>query len=230
MPAAARRPKKANKTPPSMPQNPVLTLAELVHRLGDVPLERIRLHPPIGAAKVADVERTRARWGVLCELVDGTLVQKGMGYEESAIAVALSSRLFEFVQSRGLGVVTGESGMMSLQEALVRIPDVAFVSWDRFPNRRISNDPIPRIAPDLAVEILSKSNTRAEMKRKRAEYFEAGTRLVWEIEPKKRIARVYTAPQQFTTLEESQSLDGGDVLPGFALPLQSLFDVLGRHG
>src|SRR5206468_1626606 len=82
--------------------------------------------------------------------------------------------------------------------------------------------PILDRAPDLAVEVLSKGNTRAEMDRKLREYFAAGVRLVWLIDPKTRTARVHTSPEEMTRLGEGDTLDGGDVLPGFALPLRDL--------
>ena len=112
---------------------------------------------------------------------------------------------------------------MRLFQGLVRIPDVAFASWDRFPNRKRPKEPIPELAPDLVVEVLSKSNSKAEMNRKLGEYFAAGVRLVWMVDPRKRTARVYTAVDQWVLIKEGQSLDGGAVLPGFVLPLDELF-------
>ena len=82
---------------------------------------------------------------------------------------------------------------------------------------------LDRGALELAVEILSPSNRPGEMARKRREYFAAGTRLVWQIDPRKRTAQAFTAPRVSTRLDESQTLDGGDVLPGFTLPLRDLF-------
>ena len=73
--------------------------------------------------------------------------------------------------------------MVWLFRGLVRIPDVAFTSWERLPGRRVPPEPIPELAPDLAVEVLSQSNTEAEMTRKRGEYFAAGVRLVWLVDP-----------------------------------------------
>ena len=113
---------------------------------------------------------------------------------------------------------------------LVRLPDVAFVSWDRLPERRVPDEPIPNVVPDLAVEVLSASNTAKEMARKRGEYFRAGVRLVWEIDPRARTARVYTSESSFTDLAVNDTLDGGTVLPGFTLPLAQLFAELDRRG
>ena len=86
--------------------------------------------------------------------------------------------------------------------------------------------PILDLAPDLAVEVLSKSNSRGEMQRKLRDYFAAGTKLVWYVDPKKRTVRVYTDPDNAATLTEDRTLDGGDVLPGFTLRLRELFAEL----
>jgi Uma2 family endonuclease len=110
--------------------------------------------------------------------VDGVLVEKAAGLRESFLAIALASLLRGFVRPRNLGLVTGEAGMMRLMTGLVRIPDVAFISWDRLPNRRVPTEPLPDVAPNLAVEVLSTSNTPREMVRKRQEYFAAEVQVV----------------------------------------------------
>jgi Uma2 family endonuclease len=111
----------------------------------------------------------------------------------------------------------------------VRIPDLAFVSWARLPGGRVPDDPVPMLAPDLAVEVLSEGNTPREMERKRGEYFRSGVRLVWMVDIDARSVDVYTTPADPTTLSGEQSLDGGDVLPGFSFPLRDLFIDLDRH-
>jgi Uma2 family endonuclease len=143
--------------------------------------------------------------------------------------MALGAILRAFVIPRDLGFVTGPDGPMRLLPGLVRLPDVAFVAWTTVPGGRVPGEAIPDLAPDLAVEVLSASNTEKEMAIKRGHYFRAGVRLVWIIDPSDRTARVYTAPDRFTALDASGSLDGGDVLPGFALPLRDLFAEL-DHG
>ena len=90
-------------------------------------------------------------------------------------------------------------------------------------------EPIPSLAPDLAVEILSEGNTKAEMERKLQEYFAAGTQLVWYFDPRSRTVTVYTAPDQFTILNESQTLDGGELLPGLVISLHELFERASRR-
>jgi Uma2 family endonuclease len=205
------------------------TVADLLHDLGDIPPERVLMHPPPGTATEADVLALEWREDRLCELVDGVLVEKGMGYRESVLAAALAGFLRTFVVPRNLGLVSGESGMMRLFPGLVRIPDVAFASWDRIPGRRVPKEPIPGLVPDLAVEVLSKSNTKKEMDRKRGEYFRAGLRLLWLIDPDVRTATIYAGTEEPVVLDESATLDGGDVLPGFTLPLRDLFAELDRQ-
>jgi Uma2 family endonuclease len=202
------------------------TVADLQHQLGDIPAARIRLKPLPGTATEKDVLAIHAKEKRICELVDGTLVEKPMGMPESLLAAAIIESLRAFVRPRRLGLVAGEGGMMRLSSGLVRVPDVSFVSWDRLPGRRFPRQPIPNLAPNLAVEVLSESNTPAEMKRKRREYFKAGVMLIWIVDPKTRTVAVYTSVRKPTILKESQTLDGGDVLPGFALPLRELFGEL----
>ena len=92
------------------------------------------------------------------------------------------------------------------------------------------SEPIPDLAPDLAVEVLSESNTEAEMTRKRQDYFTAGVRLVWLVDPATRSVKVYTNVDQATVLQDEQTLQGGDILPGFSLPLRELFAELDLQG
>ncbi len=215
----------------AVPSEPIDNLAELVARLGDVPLERIRFRPPPGTATEDDViaamEAPRKR---LCELIDGVLVEKAMGYSESLLATVLITALWSFVRPRNLGLVTAPDGTMRLWAGRVRMPDIAFTSWDRIPGRRRPRQPIPDLAPDLAVEVLSRSNTPGEMRLKRQDYFTANVRLVWEIDPERRTVSVYTAPEGPTVLTEADTLDGGAVLPGFTLSLRDLFGELDRQG
>ncbi len=209
--------------------SPIDTVAELVERLGGIPLERIRLRPSPGTACEADVLRVEADENRLCELVDGVLVEKPMGYRESLLAVLLATLLNQFVRPRNLGLVTGADGMIRLFPGLVRIPDVAFASWDRLPGGKVPEQAIPDLAPDLAIEILSRSNTRQEMERKLTEYFAAGVRLVWIVDPEERSATVYTSPDESSKLSERDTLSGAEVLPEFTLLLADLFADLDRQ-
>jgi Uma2 family endonuclease len=206
------------------------TIEDMLEALGGIAPSRVLLHPSPGSATEADLVAFNDRKISICELVDGALVEKGMGYSESDLALVLAGYLRAFVVPRNLGLISGADGMMRLLPGLVRVPDLAFASWDRIPGRRRPAGAVAGFAPDLAIEVLSRSNTQAEMARKRREYFEAGVRLVWEIDLPTRTVAVYDAPERSTVLDATQILDGGDVLPGFALPLADLFGELDRQG
>jgi Uma2 family endonuclease len=206
------------------------TAEDLLDHLGGISPSRVRLRPFPGTATEADLIEANDRKLRIYELVDGILVEKGMGYTESALGGFILSILQAFVIPRNLGIVSGADGMMRLYPGLVREPDVAYASWDRIPERRYPTEPIAGFAPDLAIEVLSISNTPAEMARKRREYFAAGVRLVWEVDPRARTVAVFESPEKPTVLDASRSLDGGDVLPGFVLPLADLFGELDRQG
>jgi Uma2 family endonuclease len=206
-------------------------LADLLEQRGGIAPERVRFRPAPGTATEEDMLAIRnSPERRLCELVDGVLVEKAMGLRESYLAGVLSMILLTFVRLRNLGLATAPDGTMRLAPGLVRIPDVAFISWDRLPNRRVPTEPLPDVAPNLAVEVLSTSNTPREMARKRQEYFAAGVQVVWEVNPNTRTVEVFTAPDHSTVLHEAQMLAGGMVLPGFTLPLQELFGELDLQG
>lgn len=193
--------------------------------LGNVPLERIVFDPPPGTATEADLLRLDDHEDRLCELIDGTLVEKVMGFDESGIAARIIYFLMAYVQPRRLGIVTAPDGMMRILERRVRIPDVAFISRDRMQDADRSRGRIPAIAPDLAVEVLSEGNSRREMAIKLQEYFAAGTRLVWYVDPKTRTIDVYTSPDGPRRLNENDTLTGGDVLPGFEVKVSEIFET-----
>lgn len=204
------------------------TAADLVQRFGPIPLHRVRSEPPPGQAREDDVLRIHAREGRLCELVDKTLVEKTVGTFESYLAVALASLLHKFVTDNHLGIVLGADGMMRFAPGLIRIPDVSFISWSRMPAGGLEQQPIADIIPNLAIEVISQSNTREEMDRKLNEYFQFGVEVVWYIYPQSQEVVVYTSSSQSTTLREPQSLDGGAVLPGLELSITDIFAKPGK--
>jgi Uma2 family endonuclease len=205
-----------------------LTIADIFKRFGPIPCSRIRNDPPPGAATERDVVRIEASEGRLCELIDGILLEKAVGYDESLLAAAIIEALRRFVRKKHPGLVAGEAGMLALAPGLILIPDVSYVSLARLPNGRRPRAPIPNLVPDLAVEVLSPSNTRQELRRKLVSYFKCGVRLVWFVDPRKRIVEVFTAPSERVVIDESETLTGGGVLPGFKLELRSLFSELDR--
>lgn len=146
-----------------------------------------------------------------------------MGAMESALAVELGRFLGNYLADHDRGFLLGADGTLRLMPKLVRIPDISFIAWDQLPSREYPSEPIPKLHPDLAVEVLSEGNTPGEMRRKLGEYFGSGARLVWLVGPEDRTVRVFTAPDKVKTLTEIDTLDGGRVLPGFRLSLKQLF-------
>lgn len=152
-----------------------------------------------------------------------------MGFRESVLAIAIASALSTFVRRANLGLVSGADGMMRLFPKNVRIPDVTYIAWHRIPGGRMPDAPIPDLVPDLAVEVLSKSNTAAEMQRKRREYFAAGTSLGWLVDPESRSVSVYTSEDEVTVIDENAQLTAAELLPGFSLSIRELFSELDRQ-
>jgi Uma2 family endonuclease len=206
-----------------------LTMADLLGQLGDIPPFRVRLRPPPGEATESDLLALHDHEDRLFELIDGVLVEKAMGCRESMLALFIAAALDAFVHRANLGIVTGADGMMRLFPKNVRIPDVAYVAWVRVPGGRVPTAPIPDLAPDLAVEVLSKSNTTAEMARKRREYFSTGCSLVWIVDPDARNVAVYRSDEEPVLLTENDQLSGEDLLPGFQLSIRELFSRLDRQ-
>jgi Uma2 family endonuclease len=198
------------------------TVAELIELLG-VPAHRIRCQPPPGTATEPDVIEWNQR-GILCELIDGVLVEKPVGQYESRLAMWLGHFLLTYLEESDLGIVHGPDSPHRLKLGLVRYPDVAFVSYDRLPEGRPTREAIAPSVPDLAVEIVSAGNTPKEMDLKREQYFTAGVRIVWYVYPDTRTIQVFTATNECTNLGENDTLDGGDLLPGFSLSIRKWFD------
>jgi Uma2 family endonuclease len=196
---------------------------ELRAYFGMIPAERILLDPPPGTATEKDLIRVNRRRDRICELVDGVLVEKAMGFKESWLTGILIHLTQTFLDRHDLGILVGPDAILRLVPGLIRAPDVSFISWDSLPGGEVPEEPIPDLAPDLAIEVISKSNTKKEIERKLQDYFDRGVRLAWVVRPKTRTVEVYTAPKQFQRLHHDQTLDGGDVLPGFTLPLAQSF-------
>ncbi len=205
------------------------SLADLQRHLGNIPLERIRLNPPPGYATEEDVLRIESAEDRLYELEDGVLVEKPMGWYESIIATLISFKIRQFLEEHDSGQVLGSDGSLKILPGIVKMPDVSFISWERFPKQKLARRPIPSLVPDLAIEVLSETNTATEMQSKLERYFEAGVRRVWYIQPETRSATCYTSPTQSETIPSDGSLTGQDVLPGFQLSLSWLFEQADRQ-
>ena len=209
-------------TPPA-----IETFANNLHLLGDIPAERVVAHPYPATeddlVRLVDGEPKR-----LVELVDGFLVEKAMGYREGVLGLWIGTLLNNFVFPRQLGVVGGADSIMRLKPGLNRLPDVHFKAWSRLPTPDAHDRPVGAFGPDLAVEVLSESNTRREIERRRREYFAAGAQLVWVVDPVTRSVDVFTGPDASILLSIADVLDGGPVLPGFRLPVADIFAYMVR--
>lgn len=205
------------------------TWEERLQDLGNIPVSRIRTNPAPGTATVDDVTRLRDTERRLYELVDGTLVEKSMGWQESLLAGILLHWLHSYLDSRQIGVATGADGMTRLFADTVRGPDVAFVAWHRMPNGQIPTDPIPDLVPNFVIEVLSTSNTYAEMSRKRREYFHAGVELLWMVDHRTRTVTVFRSALDATVYSDDEIIDGGNVLPGWQVDIGELFSRLDRN-
>ncbi len=158
------------------------------------------------------------------ELVEGEIVEMAPSSPENTIIAArILVFLFNHVESHNLGYVSGADGGYTLSLENVRIPDVAFISKERSPS-------IPKkfdVAPNLAVEVISPSESPRKINDKTALYLNSGTELVWNVYPEDKVVEVWQDAQdggmKVHTLDINGALDGGDVLPGFSLPVKNIF-------
>jgi len=197
--------------------------------LGNVPAARVRSELAPGAATVEDVVRLRNDERRLFELVDGTLVEKAMGWQESLLTGILLQWLNNYLDQHRIGVATGPDGLMRLFGDTVRGPDVAFVAWSRMPGGRIPEEPVPDLVPNFVIEVISAGNTYGEMSRKRREYFHAGVELLWMVDHRSRTVTVFRTTQDAIVVSEGQNLDAGNVLPGWQINIGDLFNRLDRN-
>jgi Uma2 family endonuclease len=149
------------------------------------------------------------------EVVDGELVvSPGAGFRHEDIVAELVTRLRTFASERNLGRVLPSNLLFVLPSGNRRGPDVSFIAAERV--AALPPDTVfPRLAPDLAVEVLSPSDSARRVQDKVGEYLEAGVRLVWVIDPENRRAVIYRALSSVEQITSDGTLEGEDVLPGF---------------
>ena len=162
------------------------------------------------------------------EVVNGELIDMGnSGAKHGYIAVILSSALFAVVMAQKLGALFDSSTAFKMKNGNKRSPDISFFAKDRL--QKLEDLPVGFLdgSPDLAIEILSPTNTIEEIDDKLVEYFENGARLVWVINPSQHHVLVYRSAQEpDRLLKSADSLDGEDVVPGFTFPVADLFQKL----
>ncbi len=159
------------------------------------------------------------------ELVRGRVVREPRPQALHGRVLARLARLLdEWTEAKGAGAVFADTGFrLAVDPPTVRVPDLVFVSRDRIPEHAYEEQGFWAFAPDLAVEIVSPSNSESEIREKALEYLEAGARLVWVVHPRTREVAVYRSRREVRVLGATEELDGGDVLPGFRLALAALF-------
>jgi Uma2 family endonuclease len=204
---------------------PPQTFADVVRRLGDVALDRIRSRPFPGAATEADcLQVNDSSKSGSCELVEGILVERPqMSYFEDSLATVLGCYLHLYLQKTRLGKGFSAGAIYRMRSGNLRVPDYSVCLKDKFPTGKVTRVPIADFAPDLAVEVLSRSNTVDEIARKRQELFESGTQLIWIVDPGRRVVEVHSPSGQLTVLSEADVLTGGELLPGFNLSISQWF-------
>lgn len=161
------------------------------------------------------------RW----ELIDGELVEMSpSGEEASSIGLTIGAIVWSHVRAHRLGRVYGADGGFVLfpDRDTVRAPDVAFVRKDRVPHGEARKH-FARLAPDLAVEVLSPTDRPSDVVAKVEMYQEAGVPLIWLVDPEVQSVTVIAAGETTRVLRSTETLDGGAVLPGFSVPVAELF-------
>ncbi len=164
--------------------------------------------------------------GFRYELVKGELKKMTpAGFHHGELVVNLTVPLAVYTKTNGLGVVLGaETGFkIESNPDTVLAPDIAFVRQERVLQMGRTEKFWPG-APDLAVEILSPSDTVYEIEQKVAAWLAAGTSMVWVLNPKQRTVHVHCPDRPVQTLSGSDILDGQDAVPGFRIKLTEIFN------
>jgi Uma2 family endonuclease len=170
-----------------------------------------------------------SRDGHRYEIVNGELIDMGnSGAKHGYVCSVLMILLGGYVHIQKLGAMFDSSTAFKMKSGNKRSPDLSFMAKERLQGLDELPDGFLEGAPDLAVEILSPSNTVEEIHNKLVEYFDNGSRLVWVINPKEKYVLVYRSSQEPDRLLKSiDSLDGEEIVPGFSLAIADLFQKLG---
>lgn len=173
----------------------------------------------------------KAMEGFRGELVRGELKETmPTSILHGIIAGRIAGLLAVFLMQTKLGeVLTAETGFrLFVNERTVRVPDVAFLSKEKLAEvedfSKFYNG-----TPDLAVEVISPSETYDEVQGKLEDYLAAGVKMVWIVRPKQKSVTVYNSLFDFKTFQENEELDGGEVLPDFKCKLQDIFGNLPKE-
>lgn len=181
--------------------------------------------PAAPAAMVTPDDLLKMEQQGLFELVDGELIEKPMGSLSGETAVIVSSQLYPFIRSRGLGKLFSETSFRCFPDKpnQVRRPDIAFIASGRLAKVPVEGH-IP-IRPDLAIEVISPGYGVYDLDTKLLDYGSAGVPLVWALNPAARILRIYRADRSMQELSDTETIDGESILPGFRVRVSELLPV-----
>ena len=171
------------------------------------------------------IQLPRGEWRY--ELVEGELRRMSpAGHPHGRIAMRLGWRLARHVEENGLGTVfAAETGfLLATKPDTVRAPDVAFVSKARILSAGAVEGYWPG-PPDFAVEVVSPGDSYADVEEKVQDWLRSGVRLLLVVNPRKQSVAVYRGKEGVQFLSAGDVLDGGDVVPGWSLPVADLFAV-----
>jgi Uma2 family endonuclease len=158
----------------------------------------------------------------LFELIAGEIVEKMASFKSSRIAMHIGHLLSNYLDQNSIGYVTGSDGSYILSEDDEFMPDVGYISKARLP---VEPEREVQGPPDLAVEVKSPTDTKRQLRRKAEDYMRFGTKMAWLVFPDEQSVEVYLPDQDVITVGLDGTLNGGDVLPGFTLPVRDIFPV-----
>jgi len=200
-------------------------MVTLIQHPGQTQLETPAEEKVLNDAEFMALNRDGHRY----EIVNGELIDMGnSGAKHGYVCSVLMILLGGYVHIQKLGAMFDSSTAFKMKSGNKRSPDLSFMAKERLQGLDELPDGFLEGAPDLAVEILSPSNTVEEIHNKLVEYFDNGSRLVWVINPKEKYVLVYRSSQEPDRLLKSiDSLDGEEIVPGFSLAIAELFQKLG---
>ncbi len=165
--------------------------------------------------------------GVRGELIQGVLCETmPAGGQHGKIAAILIYKLMNIILPQRLGTVIGTDAgvLLDRNPDVVRVPDVAFFSVEKLALDAVITG-YYEVVPDLVVEIVSPGTTNVESYDKVRMWLSFGVSIVWEVFPSRRSVNVYQLNRPTIILDEDDTLDGGEVLPGFSCPVREIFDL-----
>lgn len=159
------------------------------------------------------------------DLIRGELIRMSpANYRHGILGMRIARKIADFADEHDLGEVpSSETGFVLARDPdVVLAPDAAYIRLDRVPPRDQQNR-FAQLAPDLVVEVVSPSDLSRDVHTKVMEYLAAGVMIVWVVEPKTEDVTVYTPDRTARVYVTGDELDGGEILPGFKLPIADIF-------